>query len=250
LNKKINKLYRPIILCNHDSVLLRHILSKRRKILKLNKKSNFNIVNKSSDTKINKNPNQMITYIDQHFLFNTLNGLLALCREDSEKARKVVLELSSYLRFNFNVADQMVFLYEEIECIKAYLYIQNVRFGERLNIRWDIQGDINFLIPKNSLYNLIDNAVNHGILKKNQGGTVTFIVMRDNEKIIIKIEDDGVGMKQKRIVQMLKEENCGSISTFNAQFKELYNAKVEVISEINNGTNITLHIPIECIKYE
>ena len=221
--------------------------------MELNEKSNLNIVNKFNkinNTKINKNPNQMITYIDQHFLFNTLNGLLALCREDSEKARKVVLELSSYLRFNFNISEQMVFLYEEIECIKAYLYIQNVRFGERLNIRWDIQGDINFLIPKNSLYNLIDNAVNHGILKKNQGGTITFIVMRDKEKITIKIEDDGVGMKQKQIIQLLKEENHGSISTSNSQFKELYNAKVEVISELNNGTNITLHIPIENIKHE
>ena len=218
--------------------------------MKLDEKSNLNKVSKSNNTKINKNPNQMITYIDQHFLFNTLNGLLALCREDSEKARKVVLELSSYLRFNFNVSEQVVFLFEEIECIKAYLYIQNVRFGERLNIRLDIQGDINFLIPKSSLYNLIDNAVNHGILKKNQGGTVSFLVMRDNEKITIKIEDDGVGMKQKQIIKILKEENYGSIATSNSQFKELYNAKVELISEINNGTKIILHIPIENIKYE
>jgi len=255
-------LNRTIIIGTHDSVSYSHIFSKRRKTLKLDKKSNSNKVNrvnksnksnkfnKSSNTKMNKNNNQMITNIDQHFLFNTLNGLLALCREDSEKARKVVLELSSYLRFNFNVTDQMVFLYEEIECIKAYLYIQNIRFGERLNISWDIQGDINFLIPKNSLYNLIDNAVNHGVLKKNQGGTITFIVMRDKEKVTIKIEDDGVGMTKKQIIQILKEENYGSISNSNSQFKELYNAKVEVISEVNNGTNIALHIPIENIKCE
>jgi LytS/YehU family sensor histidine kinase len=212
--------------------------------LKLDEKNKFN------DTKIREKSNQGGPYIDQHFLFNTLNGILALCREDSEKARRVVLELSSYLRFNFNVQEEFVFLYEEIECIKAYLYIQKVRFGKRLNIRCDIQGDINFLIPKNSLYNLIDNAVNHGILKKKQGGTVTFIVMRDKEKITMKIEDDGVGMEEKQMIQILSDENYGSIANSKSQYIELYNAKVEIISKLQKGTYITLCIPIENIKGE
>lgn len=215
--------------------------------MKLDEKSKLRKLN---NIKNHKNSEQMIACIDQHFLFNTLNGLLALCRDDSEKARKVVLELSSYLRFNFNVTDDMVFLYEEIECIKAYLYIQSVRFGERLNIKYDIQEDINFPIPKNSLYNLIDNAVNHGILNKNQGGTITFTIIKQKDKIIIKIVDDGVGMKPKQLAQIFKKENTGSISTSNFQFKELYNTNVKVVSEIDKGTDVTLQIPIESIKYE
>jgi LytS/YehU family sensor histidine kinase len=213
---------------------------KRRKNLKKNKFNNI---------KVQKESNQ-INYIDQHFLFNSLNSILALCREDSEKARKVVLELSSYLRFNFNVTEEVVFLYEEIECIKAYLYIQKVRFGERLNIRYDIQEDINFLIPQNSLYNLIDNAVNHGILKKKQGGTLIFIVMRDKEEITIKVEDDGVGIEEKQILQILRYENHGSIANSKSQYKDLYNANIEITSKLQKGTWITLHIPIENIKCE
>ena len=235
---------------------------KRRKTLKLNKKIKLEENNKtyerirsdekdeSINSKVKKKPNQLASYIDQHFIFNTLNGLLALCRDDSEKARKVVLELSNYLRFNFNITDEVVFLYEEIEYIKAYLYIQKVRFGERLNIKYDIKGDINFLIPKNSLYNLIDNAVNHGILKKNQGGTITFIVKRDKEKISIKIEDDGVGIEEKQVMQILSNENFGSISTSNSQYNALYNTEMEIITELYKGTYITLNIPIENIKHE
>jgi sensor histidine kinase YesM len=113
--------------------------------------------------KIDKTNN---SYINQHFLFNTLNSILALCRQNSEEARNVVLELTSYLRFNFNQLEENVFLYEEIEYIKSYLYIQKVRFGDRLNYKCIIQEDVNFLIPKNSLYNLIENALSHGILKK------------------------------------------------------------------------------------
>lgn len=211
--------------------------------MKLNKK------NKLNNIKGKKEASQ-INYIDQHFLFNTLNSILSLCREDSEKARKVVLELSSYLRFNFNVADECVFLHEEIECIKAYLYIQKIRFGERIKVRYDIQEDINFLIPKNSLYNLIDNAVNHGILKKNQGGTVTFIVIRNKEEISIRIQDDGVGMEENQIIQILSDESYGSVATSKVEFNNLYNAKVEVISKLQKGTCIMIHIPIENIKCE
>ncbi|MGH4118602.1 sensor histidine kinase [Clostridium sp.] len=187
-------------------------------------------------------------YINQHFLFNTLNGILALCRQDPEEARKVVLELTSYLRFNFNAMEEIVFLYEEIEYIKSYLYIQKVRFGQRLNYKCFIQEDVNFLIPKDSLYNLIDNAINHGILKKNQGGNLTFIVKKDKEGIVIEINDDGVGMEEKQIMETLHDENCGSIATSTCKYSELYKAKLEVISKLNIGTHITIYIPMENIK--
>ena len=210
-------------------------------------------INKSNSTnhiEVKKEPKQMLAYINEHFLFNTLNSILSLCRENSEEARKVVLELSSYLRFNFNVTEGIVFLHEEIDCIKAYLYIQKVRFDHRLNILYDIQDDVNFLIPKNSLYNLIENAIIHGILKKNHGGTITFIVKRDSEKVVIKIEDDGIGMEEAQIMGILNNENGGSISTSTSQYKDLYNAELEVISKLHIGTYINLYIPIENIKYE
>jgi two-component system sensor histidine kinase LytS len=203
-------------------------MCRRRKILKIDKTNN--------------------SYINQHFLFNTLNSILALCRQDSEEARNVVLELTSYLRFNFNSLEETVFLYEEIEYIKSYLYIQKVRFGDRLNYKCIIKEDVNFLIPKNSLFNLIENALNHGILKKNHGGNLTFIVRRDIEKIVIEICDDGVGMEEKQVVKALHDNNCGSIATSTCKYRELYNAKLEVISKFNVGTHVTLCIPMENIK--
>jgi len=203
-----------------------------------------------SNIEISKDTKQMVPSINQHFLFNTLNSILSLCRENSEEARKVVLELSSYLRFNFDVTDGIVFLHDEIECIKSYLYIQKVRFEHRLKVVCDIQGDLNFLIPKNSLYNLIENAIIHGILKKTGGGTIIFRVIRDRDKIVIKISDDGVGMDDAQMRGILKNGTGGSISTLNYQYKDLYDAELEVVSKLNNGTDITLYIPIENIKCE
>jgi len=208
-----------------------------------------NNLDKASNVEVNKASKEMLPYINQHFLFNTLNSILSLCRDNSEEARKVVLELSSYLRFNLNVTDGIVFLHEEIECIKAYLYIQKVRFGDRLNILYQIQKDVNFLIPKNSIYNLIENAIIHGILKKNHGGTITFMVVMQGENIVIEIKDDGVGMDESQMLHIFEEENCGSLSTLNSQYSELYDAKIQVISKLNIGTYITLNIPIENIEY-
>ena len=205
---------------------------------------------KLNDIKVVRETKQAKVDINQHFLFNTLNSILSLCRGNPEEARKVVLELSSYLRFNFNVEDKIIFLQEEIEYIKSYLYIEKIRFGDRLDIKYDIQEDVNFLIPRNSIYNLIDNAINHGILKKSHGGTVNFIIKRDRDEIIIKIKDDGVGMKEKQIVQALIHGNGGSLSTTNAQYKNLYNAKLKVVSKCQVETCITLYIPINNIKYE
>lgn len=220
---------------------------KEKKSVRVHEKNKLNSI---SNIEINKNSKQMVPSINQHFLFNTLNSILSLCRENSEEARKVVLELSSYLRFNFDVTDGIVFLHEEIECIKSYLYIQKVRFDHRLKIVYDIQGEVNFLIPKYSLYNIIENAIIHGILKKNHGGTIIFMVMRDSEKIVVKIKDDGVGMDDVQIMRLFKNENGGSISTLNYQYKDMYNAELEIVSELNIGTDITLYIPIENIKYE
>ncbi len=220
---------------------------KEKKSVRLYKENKSYGIN---DIEISKGSKQITPYINQHFLFNTLNSILSLCRQNSEEARKVVLELSSYLRFNFDSTDGIVFLHEEIECIKSYFYIQKVRFDQRLNIIYDIKEDVNFLIPKNSLYNLIENAIIHGILKKNLGGTIRFIVVRNSEEIVIKIKDDGVGMDDAQIMELYKEENKGSISTLNAQYTELYDAKLEVISKLNKGTCITLYIPIENIKCE
>ncbi|WP_443661505.1 sensor histidine kinase [Clostridium sp.] len=206
-------------------------------------------VNKTKNVEDEIEPKLNVVNINQHFIFNTLNSILSLCRQNPEEARNVVVELSNYLRFNFNVTEKNILLYEEIEYIKSYLYIQKIRFGDRLNFEYYIEEGINFLIPKNSLYNIIDNSIKHGILKKTHGGTITFMITRRMEEITIKIKDDGVGMDQSQIKQILNGNNYGSTSNLNFQYKELYNAKLEVISTLLTGTDISLYIPVQYVKF-
>ena len=75
------------------------------------------------------------------------------------------------------------------------------------------------------------------------------MITRRMEEIIIKVKDDGVGMEQSQINQILNGENCGSISYLKSQYKDLYNAKLEVISTLLTGTYVSLYIPIQNIKF-
>jgi LytS/YehU family sensor histidine kinase len=77
-------------------------IRRRKKSVRVREKNKLNKLSKINHIEAIKEPIQRAPYINQHFLFNTLNSILSLCRENSEEARRVVLELSSYLRFNFN----------------------------------------------------------------------------------------------------------------------------------------------------
>ena len=74
---------------------------KEKRSVKVNDENKLKNLNKLKNIQIENEPKQIVPYINQHFLFNTLNSVLSLCRQNSEEARKVILELSSYLRFNF-----------------------------------------------------------------------------------------------------------------------------------------------------
>jgi len=110
--------------------------------------------------------------IQPHFIFNTLNSIAALGIIDSTKMQKLLLEFSNYLRisFDFKNSNPVVELKHELELVKSYIYIEQERFEDRLKIDWDIDDNINFYIPPLTIQLLVENAINHGILKKIEGG--------------------------------------------------------------------------------
>src|SRR5699024_1061930 len=111
--------------------------------------------------------------IQPHFIFNTLNSIAALGILDIAKMQKLLHEFSNYLRisFDFKNSNPVVELKHELELVKSYIYIEQERFEDRLKVDWDIDDNLNFHIPPLSIQPLVENAINHGILKKLEGGT-------------------------------------------------------------------------------
>jgi LytS/YehU family sensor histidine kinase len=118
--------------------------------------------------------------LNPHFLFNALNGIRALTREDPARSRDAIDRLSSLLRYSLTRSNQFsVPLTEEVVIIKEYLALEKIRLEERLTVSWKLPDDYaDCEIPPLSLHTLVDNAVKHGIATLPEGGTIDIMLRK------------------------------------------------------------------------
>lgn len=186
--------------------------------------------------------------IKPHFLHNTLSTIMSFVRTNPEMARELLLELSNYLResFNFNKMNSTFPLSKELSLIKSYLFIEKARFSDKLNYIFDIDENIVCNVPHLILQPIVENAVRHGILEKNSGGTVKITVKNYDNYVLLSVEDDGIGINKENIPLLLsnKLENVG-IGLYNVHKRMLaiYGNGVDIESDSGNGTKICLKIP-------
>lgn len=182
------------------------------------------------------------TQINPHFLFNALNTIISFVRINPDKARELIINLSTYLRYNLEIGDSLVDIYKELEQVKAYMEVEKARFGDKLNVIYDIDEDINIKIPSLIIQPIVENSVKHGILEGDKKGTVKIYVkkMIDN-KVKVIIEDDGVGISEKVIEKVYNDnmqENKIGISNVNNRLKYLYGKGLQ-IERLDKGTRTT-----------
>jgi signal transduction histidine kinase len=185
--------------------------------------------------------------IKPHFLYNALNTIISFCWTDPEKAAELIAELSNYLRssFNFSNMDKFVRIEKEIEFVQSYLAIEKARFEDRINCQYDVD-DISFMIPSLILQPIVENAVKHGILKKEEGGNINISIKDIGDIITIKVEDDGVGISKDKLTAILDENPIGdSVGLKNVikRLKHIYGYGIEIESEVKKGTTVCINIP-------
>ena len=138
--------------------------------------------------------NALRRQIEPHFLFNTLNAIAGLVRENrNEAAVSMIARLSDFLRRTVNDSDrQQVALSEEIEFTQKYLEIQQVRFADRLTFAMDVPADLlSARVPSLILQPMVENAIKHGIAKRVQGGVISIAAARSNGTLTLRIFNDG-----------------------------------------------------------
>jgi sensor histidine kinase YesM len=186
--------------------------------------------------------------IKPHFLYNALNSIAALCKEAPAQAEDVVIQLSEYLRgsFDFKTLDSLTTVKKETELLEAYLNIEKVRFGKRLNVEYDIDESINIPIPSLILQPLVENAVRHGLMSSVGGGTVKISIKKERADVVFSIEDDGIGMEPsqvKRLLVQAPDENGVGLWNINQRLRLIYGRELEVWSERESGTRVSFRIP-------
>ena len=186
--------------------------------------------------------------ITPHFLYNTINTIIGLSYSDEEKTREALEHLATYFRgkLDFERIYGEVALERELELIKAYLAIEKIRYGERLNIVYEIDESIRLKLPAMTLQPLVENAIRHGISKKELGGTVKITVNRVQQgEIILIVEDDGVGMSEEKRLELLASTQGTQHIGFSNVYRKvalLEHASLKLESQPGIGTRISIVI--------
>ncbi|MFJ5792682.1 ATP-binding protein [Lysinibacillus sp. NPDC093197] len=203
-------------------------------------------VRQSSIDAIEDEMNYLYAQVTPHFVYNTLNTIIGLSYTDIENTREALYSLATYFRAKLNVhyRNSMVSIEDEIDLVKAYLYIEKMRFGDRLTVAYDIDESIQSLIPALSIQPIVENSVFHGISKKKEGGTIEVSVQREGQFIRIKIYDNGIGISEEKLQRLVNEENS-RIGFTNPlkKFKLIKNASLRIYSEEGKGTTVIILLP-------
>lgn len=193
--------------------------------------------------------------INPHFLFNTLNILSKKAYlEGAEETSDLLVSVAGLLRYNLKRLDRPVTLYEELIVLQQYMEIQKARFTERLNIHMEVdESCLNVKMPGLTLQPIIENAVIHAIEPEENGGSIWFRVIDHGDFVIIEIEDDGKGMPEEKIKQILGEQKLPAEghSTgigFSNVVQRLrifysYEGVLDIESKEGQGTKVVLTLP-------
>lgn len=179
--------------------------------------------------------------IEPHFLFNTLNSISASVPPSLEKTRVLIAQLADTFRYALRVNEnQFVPLGDELEFMKTWLALEKQRFGDRLTVHYKIDPQaMGALVPPMILQPLVENALNHGIAPKVEGGAVTIQCANQDGIIHIAVCDTGVGYSGDLAKILHKSVGLSNISK---RLKLLYNESLEVV-RCEQGLCFSFQIP-------
>lgn len=191
--------------------------------------------------------------INPHFLFNSLTVISSLCRTNALKARDLILHLSNHFRNNLTIERDLVTIDVELGHVKSYVEIEKARFGDKLEVIYKIDENLDCLLPPLTLQPLVENAIKHGILSKKEGGKVVIDGETLDGNVYITIYDNGIGIPEEKLTT-IKDENIKhveSIGIYNVnrrligKFGKEY--KLDIKSKNKEWTKIIVKIP--CLKH-
>jgi two-component system, LytTR family, sensor kinase len=177
------------------------------------------------------------SHINPHFIFNSLNGIRALIDENPSRARTAITELSNILRSSMQAEKVETVTFEkELNIVKDYLALEQMRFEERLRVGFDIDEDtLNQPVPPMMLQTLVENAIKHGISKNMSGGEILIVSRFTDDQHEIIIRNTG------RLNGNLNAEGFGLSST-HTRLKLMYGDEAKFTIKDVNGTEVEARV--------
>ena len=184
----------------------------------------------------------MLSQIQPHFIYNTLGTIERMCLKDPEKAFDIVRNFSLYLRGNFSELDSVIPIQfsEELKHVEYYVNIEKVRFPD-MNIEYHIE-TTGFVIPALSVQPLVENAIKHGLMRLETGGTVIIRSYETETHFCVEVKDDGVGFDTNLPIEDKKHVGLRNI---RGRLKAMVNGELFIESKPGAGTRAVIMIPKE-----
>jgi two-component system sensor histidine kinase YesM len=226
----------------------------------------FDSMNAIKMTNVHAEYRALQNQINPHFLYNTLEAIRsdAICQR-ADSIADIAEALATFFRYTISNISSMVPLEAEISNSETYFAIQNFRFGDRINLKINIVEDdmsiLEYKVPKLTLQPIIENAIVHGLERKLGSGTVDIEIVIVDDRLNIKISDDGIGMDEMTlnsindrlkevsvkgiIPNLTQEEGIGLVNVnkrLKLQFGEQYGLRVNSIK--NFGTSVDITLPL------
>ncbi|HUD65674.1 MAG TPA: histidine kinase [Candidatus Sulfotelmatobacter sp.] len=187
--------------------------------------------------------------VNPHFLFNTLNSISSLVRFDPDMAREVIFKLATILRRLLNTSEAFAPLRDEFEFIDNYLDIEVVRFGrDKLRVVKELDpASLDVVVPSMLLQPLVENSIKHGLSPKVEGGSIYLRSRVSGSRLVIEVEDDGVGMGAAQLEESSSWSGMGiGMANISERLQVLYGdtARMTIDSHEGKGTLIRIRLPL------
>ena len=184
----------------------------------------------------------MMSQIRPHFIYNTLGSIEQLCELDPPKAGELVHNFAKYLRGNFGELDnpKPILMSQEMEHVHYYISIEHVRFPD-MTFSFEMRSE-DFSLPALTVQPLVENAIKHGLMKLQKGGTIRVISYETDTDYCICVEDDGVGFDTSKLFD---EKKHIGIRNIRDRLKVMVGGTLEIESTQGVGTKVLITIPKE-----
>ena len=184
----------------------------------------------------------MLSQIQPHFIYNTLGTIERMCLKDPQKAFELVRNFSLYLRGNFSELDSVtpIRFAEELKHVEYYVNIEKVRFPDMI-IEYDVEAT-DFVLPALSVQPLVENAIKHGLMRLETGGTVKIHSYETPTHFCVEVKDDGVGFDTDAPIDEKKHVGLRNI---RGRLKAMVDGKLVLESNPGAGTKAVIMIPKE-----
>ncbi|MWC00359.1 sensor histidine kinase [Agromyces seonyuensis] len=187
--------------------------------------------------------------ISPHFIYNSLNAIASFIHTDPVRARELVLEFADFTRYSFRRHGDFTTVAEELRSIDSYLRLERARFGDRLQVTLQIAPEVlPAIVPFLSIQPLVENAVRHGLERKEGGGRITITAEDQAGFAEISVEDDGVGIDPERLAGILAGGTPGEhvgVRNVDARLRQVYGDEHGLVIEtaLGAGTLVRMRVP-------